>query len=77
MAPVTPLPPKKNWSLNSKATRGVLYQFLALCLVVATLAFLAHNTQVNMAARGIPSGFDFLSSPAGFDIGETVIEYDP
>lgn len=77
MAPVTPPPPKKNWSLNSKATRGVLYQFLALCLVVLTLAYLASNTQANMAARGIPSGFDFLSSPAGFDIGETVIEYDP
>jgi general L-amino acid transport system permease protein len=48
-----------------------------LVLVVLTLAFLAHNTQANMAARGIPSGFDFLSAPAGFDIGETVIEYDP
>ena len=77
MAPVTPPPPKKNWSLNSKATRGVLYQVIALCLVVVTLAFLANNTQANMAARGIPSGFDFLSAPAGFDIGETVIEYDP
>jgi general L-amino acid transport system permease protein len=77
VAPVTPPPPKKSWSLNSKATRGVLYQFLALCLVVLTVAYLASNTQANMAARGIPSGFDFLSSPAGFDIGETVIEYDP
>jgi general L-amino acid transport system permease protein len=63
--------------LNSKAARGVLYQGIALILVVLTLAFLAHNTQANMAARGIPSGFDFLSAPAGFDIGETVIEYDP
>ena len=77
MAPVTPPPPKKNWSLNSKATRGVLYQVIALFLVLVTLAFLANNTQANMAARGIPSGFDFLSAPAGFDIGETVIEYDP
>jgi general L-amino acid transport system permease protein len=74
---VTPPPPKKNWSLNSKATRGLIYQTLALLLVLATLAFLANNTQANMAARGIPSGFDFLDSPAGFDIGETVIPYDP
>jgi general L-amino acid transport system permease protein len=77
LAPVTSPPPKKKWSLNSKATRGVLYQVIALFLVVLTLAYLANNTQANMAARGIPSGFDFLGSPAGFDIGETVIDYDP
>jgi general L-amino acid transport system permease protein len=77
VAIVTPPPPKKNWSINSKATRGLLYQAIALLLVLAALAFLANNTQANMAARGIPSGFDFLNSPAGFDIGETVIPYDP
>jgi len=55
----------------------VLFQLLALILVVLSIGFLSHNTQVNMAARGIPSGFDFLSAPAGFDIGETVIPYDP
>ncbi len=65
------------WSLNSRATRGWLFQFLALVLVALGIWFLAHNTQVNMAARGIPSGFDFLSMPAGFDIGETVIAYSP
>ena len=26
--------------------------------------------------RGIQSGFDFLSQPAGFGIGETVIAFD-
>lgn len=55
----------------------MLFQLLALILVVIAIGFLSHNTQVNMAARGIPSGFDFLSAPAGFDIGETVIPYDP
>jgi general L-amino acid transport system permease protein len=55
----------------------VLFQLLALILVALSIWFLSHNTQVNMAARGIPSGFDFLGAPAGFDIGETVIPYDP
>lgn len=47
-----------------------------LCALALTLWFLAHNTAVNMQARGIQSGFDFLLQPAGFDIGETVFEFD-
>ena len=68
---------KNRFSLNSRATRGWIFQVIALMLVALGIGFLAHNTQTNMAARGIPSGFDFLSSPAGFDIGQTVIEYSP
>jgi len=30
-----------------------------------------------MQARGIRSGFDFLGQPAGFDIGESLIAYEP
>jgi general L-amino acid transport system permease protein len=68
----------QSWSLNSRATRGLVFQAIALLLVVLGIAYLASNTQANMAARGIPSGFDFLSVPAGFDIGETLfIEYYP
>jgi general L-amino acid transport system permease protein len=66
------------WSLNSRATRGLIFQVISLVLVVLGIAYLANNTQANMAARGIPSGFDFLATPAGFDIGETIIvEYSP
>ena len=57
--------------------RGLLYQALALLAVAAVVWFLAHNTQRNMEVRGIQSGFDFLGQAAGFDIGETMIEYDP
>lgn len=66
-----------HFSWQSRAFRGVVYQLIALVLVIAGIWFLAHNTQVNMEARGIQSGFDFLESPAGFDIGERVIAYDP
>ena len=44
--------------------------------VLALLAWLAHNTQANMLARGIRSGWDFLTQPAGFDIGEQPIAFD-
>lgn len=72
-------PPRKKtvWSLRSRAVRGWLYQALALAAVAAVVAFLAHNTQVNMRERGIQSGFDFLGQSAGFDIGETMVAYDP
>lgn len=73
----TAVPPKKrNWSLRSRAVRGVLYQIIALGLIALAVWFLAHNTLENMRVRGIQSGFDFLVQPAGFDIGELLIPYD-
>lgn len=72
-----PQPPKRNWSLNNRATRGLIFQALALIFIAAGVWFLAHNTQENMRIRGIQSGFDFLGASAGFDIGEALIAYDP
>ena len=76
MNPRPPPPPRREWSLRSRAVRGVLYQVLALVLIGLALWFLAHNTLENMRVRGIQSGFDFLGQPAGFDIGETLIPYE-
>ncbi|HSW06203.1 amino acid ABC transporter permease [Aquabacterium sp.] len=67
---------KRDWSLRSRAVRGLLYQVMALGLIVLAVWFLAHNTLENMRVRGIQSGFDFLKGPAGFDIGELPIPYD-
>jgi general L-amino acid transport system permease protein len=69
-------PPKKNWSWRSQAFRGLVYQVLAVMLIVLCVGYLAHNTQTNMRERGIQSGFDFLNSPAGFDIGESLFAFD-
>ncbi|MCV0437124.1 MAG: ABC transporter permease subunit [Hydrogenophaga sp.] len=55
----------------------MIYQTVALLLIGLGVWFLAHNTQENMRIRGIQSGFDFLGDAAGFDIGETMIEYSP
>jgi general L-amino acid transport system permease protein len=55
----------------------LIYQAIALVVIGLAVWFLAFNTQENMRIRGIQSGFDFLSSQAGFDIGETVIAYSP
>jgi general L-amino acid transport system permease protein len=77
MLPGRAPPPKtRSFSLRSRAVRGLLYQLLALAVVILGVWFLAHNTLENMRTRGIQSGFDFLGQPAGFDIGETLIPYE-
>ena len=68
---------RRAWSWRSRAARGLAYQLAALLAIAAGVWFLAHNTQQNMQVRGIQSGFDFLGAAAGFDIGETMIAYDP
>jgi general L-amino acid transport system permease protein len=55
----------------------VLYQAIALLVIGGAIWFLAHNTQENLRGRGIQSGFDFLRSAAGFDIGESMIPFSP
>ena len=69
-------PARRRWSWRSGALRGIAYQIVAVALLGLALWYLAHNTLVNMQARGIQSGFGFLGQPAGFDIGESVIPYD-
>jgi general L-amino acid transport system permease protein len=75
MAARTP-PKRRDWSWRSQAFRGVVYQLIALAVIGLLVWYLAHNTLENMRVRGIQSGFDFLLSPAGFDIGETIFPFD-
>jgi len=70
-------PAQRRWTWRSGALRAVAYQALALVLIGACAWFLAHNTLANLRAHGIRSGFDFLLGPAGFDIGESPIPYEP
>jgi general L-amino acid transport system permease protein len=70
-------PPKsKQWSWRSRAFRGLVYQFVAIVVISLVAWFLASNTLHNMRVRGIQSGFDFLSQPAGFSIGESLFPFD-
>ncbi|MFZ2652495.1 MAG: ABC transporter permease subunit [Burkholderiaceae bacterium] len=49
---------------------------MAVALVFAVGAYLMSNTLANMRVRGIQSGFDFITQPAGFAIGESIIPFD-
>jgi general L-amino acid transport system permease protein len=52
-------------------------QALAVVLLVTILGFLADNLTDNLRRLGLKFGFNFLRSPAGFSIGETIIPYSP
>ncbi len=55
--------------------RGLLLQGL-LCVAIGLLAYGAvHNAAENLARAKIASGFGFLDVTAGFDIGQTLIDY--
>ena len=75
MADLPPLK-RRSWSWRSQAFRGILYQVLAVGVIAFIAWFLTSNTLTNLRIRGIQSGFDFLIQPAGFGIGETVLEFD-
>ena len=76
MTATAPPPKARQWSWRSKSFRAVIYQIVAVALVLAAGAYLVHNTLLNMRLRGIQSGFDFITQPAGFSIGESVIPFD-
>ncbi|MFZ2739334.1 MAG: ABC transporter permease subunit [Burkholderiaceae bacterium] len=69
-------PIKKELSWRSQLFRGYVYQAIAVGLIALLLWFLVSNTLSNMRVRGIQSGFDFLTQTAGFDIGESLFEFD-
>ena len=67
---------KSSWSWRSRAFRGIVYQLLAVGAIALVVWFLGSNTLHNMRVRGIQSGFDFLTQPAGFSIGESLYPFD-
>jgi general L-amino acid transport system permease protein len=65
------------WRARRRARRlreWVLQGLAALLLLGIAVGF-AHNIAVNLEARQIKSGFDFLRDPAGFNIGEILFEF--
>ncbi|WP_019342187.1 amino acid ABC transporter permease [Stutzerimonas stutzeri] len=61
--------------LTDPQARAWLFQVIAVITVVGIGWFLFHNTQTNLAHRGITSGFGFLDNAAGFGISQHLIDY--
>ena len=56
--------------------RSIVFQVLAFVIVIFTSWYLFSNTQANLQRQNIATGFEFFTQEAGFEIGESVVEYD-
>jgi len=72
-------PPRRPLSLSwsDPRVRGIVWQVLVVGTVVAIVWYLVRNTNRNLAARHIATGFAFLGRTAGIPIGEHLISYEP
>ena len=68
-------PPQTTPFWNDPRVRGRVFQAVLLAAVVGFLAYIVHNTLVNMQRQGIASGFGFLDDKAGFGIIMSLIDY--
>lgn len=72
-------PPKADAPRGSLLTdpkaRAWTFQILSILVVIGVGWYLFHNTQQNLANRGITSGFAFLDNSAGFGILQSLIDY--
>jgi len=62
--------------INDTRYRSYTFQFIALVLLIAFMAYLGINLVSNLTAQGLNISFGFLSDPAGYDINQRPIEYD-
>ncbi|MBN8875545.1 MAG: amino acid ABC transporter permease [Rhodospirillales bacterium] len=64
-------------SWSDPTFRAIVWQVLIVGLVGLVLWYLVRNTNQNLAARHIATGFGFLDRVAGIPIGETLVPYNP
>jgi general L-amino acid transport system permease protein len=71
--------PKKafSFSWSDPRFRNIVWQLVILGTIAAIVWYLVQNTNRNLAARRIATGFAFLARTAGIPIGEALIDYDP
>ncbi|HYC65825.1 MAG TPA: ABC transporter permease subunit, partial [Reyranellaceae bacterium] len=60
---------------NDPVIRGWVFQIVVVALVGTLAIYLVTNTMENLQRQKIASGFDYLGREAGFEIGDSMIEY--
>ena len=55
--------------------RSYTFQFIALVLLIGSIAYLVSNLLANLANAGLNISWEFLGDPAGYDINQRPIEY--
>lgn len=61
--------------MSKTAWRGLALQVVVGLGLLLLILWFVSNTQANLAARGLSSGYDFLLDPAGFAIAEGMMPY--
>ena len=61
--------------INDTRYRSYTFQFIALMLLIALMAFLGVNLARNLAEAGLNISYKFLGQPAGYDVNQTLIAY--
>ncbi len=70
--------PKEEFNFfQDQRVRSVLYQLLTAGIVGWLTWYLVSNTAQNLEARGMNTGFGFITSSAGFDTDFKLIDYTP
>ena len=64
-------------SWSDPTFRSLVWQVVIVGIVVGIIWYLVDNTNKNIAARRIATGFGFLDRVAGIPIGESLISYNP
>ncbi|MBV7297140.1 amino acid ABC transporter permease [Enterovibrio paralichthyis] len=72
----TARPEKKQSIIYNPTFRSIVFQAVAIIALVLFVYNIVNNALTNLDARGIATGFGFLSQEAGFGIGLTLIEYN-
>ncbi len=76
MAKVTAsAPPKQSFSFSDQKTRGQIYQFITIAILIWFVWWIVDNTATNMRDQNIKFGFEFLNTQAGFGIIQSLIDY--
>jgi len=60
---------------NNREARSVILQIFTMAALIGFFAFILSNAVANLAAVGKTFSYDFLSTPASYDINQSLIEY--
>lgn len=66
----------RDFVITNLKTRSIIIQAIVVSSVIAVIYVLVTTAVVNLQARGIPLGLEFLNYRAGFTITESLLSYD-
>ncbi len=62
--------------LNDTRYRSMTLQVIAFIVLISAIGYLYSNLAANLRAAGLNISYEFLGAPAGYDINQTLIDYN-